>query len=86
MKKEIKTIDTISKFNQERIKEWLELTKVFHTPEHPTCPKCGEDMTYCNCAPFLAQDIMESLFYRKIELSPLEMKYKRMVKVNKNDG
>jgi hypothetical protein len=51
----VKTIDTISKYNRERIEEWKRVTKIKD--------KKASDM---------AQDIMESLFYRTLEISPLE--------------
>lgn len=76
---EINTIDTISKFNQERIEHWKRLTVILYEADDNTrCPVCKEQMIACDCVQKLAQDILESLFYRVIKLSPLECNPKKV--------
>lgn len=59
----------ISKFNQKRIKDWLYLTEKWHeADDHAMCPRCKEQFIQCGCVVELAQDILESLLYRKVSI------------------
>ena len=65
----IKACSRISKFNQDRINKWKELTKLWHEADDNTrCPVCKEQFIACGCVVEMAQDIMESVFYRKVVL------------------
>jgi peptide subunit release factor 1 (eRF1) len=66
--KTVKTIDTISTFNKEQIEEWKKLTEEMDKKgDTAKCPKCKEPMIFCGCMEQLAQEIMESLFYRELK-------------------
>lgn len=65
----MKTIDTISDFNKKRIDKWKALTDIMYdADDDTTCPVCKEQMISCDCVEKLAQDILESLFYRKLKV------------------
>ena len=59
----------VSKFNSERIEKWRELTRIkYKADDNTKCPICKDQIISCNCVSNLAQDILESLFYRKVKL------------------
>jgi len=59
----------ISEFNKKRIEEWKKLTALMHNVDkHTKCPICDkEQMIGCICVQDMAQDILESIFYRKVQ-------------------
>ena len=58
----------VSEYNKKRIEEWKKLTKLrYEANDHTSCPKCNEQAIVCECCVILAQEIMESLFYREFK-------------------